>query len=374
MPISRRLLTRLAAVLAAMLAVAAVSGVPAAWAQTFVLYNNTSYPNADLGAEFGLTNSAVVYDHWGLSCSDTGCSNVPDQDTYQTEVKGYVAQFKAGPTAPVTLDFENIVPVSATSAAQAAQEVALWKQLITWTHQAVPQAPVGMYSYDWETTNDSYTAQLYASGYFNYFAPSMYTRWSTMSTWQSKLSAAVSNDHSMNSALPIYPYLWPQSDYLSGNPFTSSTDWNTEVTSVEAQAQGAIIWSNTTPLDSSACGWLGETAYLNSVLQGDPSYGPLTVTPTVPNTCLLSRDATTTIPVQFTNNGTSTTSTATLQPVSGLQGITETYTATSIPALAPGASWSTTLQVTVPATETDTTALLHIHYTTGDRRLTVIIP
>jgi len=44
-----------------------------------------------------------------------------------------------------------------------------------------------------------------------------------------------------------------------------------------------------------------------------------------------------------------------------------------VPALAPGGSFSTTLSVTVPSSETDQTALLRIDYGSGFRRLTVIV-
>lgn len=46
----------------------------------------------------------------------------------------------------------------------------------------------------------------------------------------------------------------------------------------------------------------------------------------------------------------------------------------SVPALAPGAPRSTTLDIAVPSAETDQTALLEINDGTGFRRLTVIIP
>lgn len=346
-----------------------------AHAASFTFYNDTSYPNADLGTNFGMTDSAVIYDDWNMSCSTTGCSNVPAQGNFEWEVRQQVSAYKASANAPITLDFENILPVSATSAAQAAQEVTLLHELITWAHDAEPSAPIGEYSYDYSTSYNSYTAQLYTSGYLDYFAPSLYTRWSTMAQWQTELNAAVANDHSIDSSLPIYPYIWPQYDNQSTKPFTTYTDWDRQLKAVEAQTQGAIVWSGTTALGSSACGWLGAMSYETGVLQGSTSHGPLTVTATPPNTCELTRSAETAIPVTFTNNTSATSAAATLQTHAGQQGITESnWQYWDIPSLAPGASFSTTLYVTVPSTETDTTALLHITYDTGDQRLAVIIP
>lgn len=59
--------------------------------------------------------------------------------------------------------------------------------------------------------------------------------------------------------------------------------------------------------------------------------------------------------------------------VAGPQGIAESYSSKAVPALAPGGSFSTTLDVTVPSSETDQTALLQINYGSGFRRLTVIV-
>lgn len=144
---------------------------------------------------------------------------------------------------------------------------------------------------------------------------------------------------------------------------------------MQSRTQGAIVWADAaTTLGTGSCGWLGDLAHEMSVLTGTQSSGPLTVTAEVPNTCEIGRGSTTSAPVTLTNNGTTTSAATTLRPASGPQGITESYGSTSVPALAPGASWSTTLSLTVPSSETDRTALLRINYDGGFGRLTVIIP
>jgi hypothetical protein len=59
---------------------------PPARAASFTFFNNTHYPNADLGTNFGLTNSTIVYDMWNMSCSTTGCTGEPSQSTYEAQV------------------------------------------------------------------------------------------------------------------------------------------------------------------------------------------------------------------------------------------------------------------------------------------------
>ncbi|WP_186526032.1 NEW3 domain-containing protein [Leekyejoonella antrihumi] len=343
-------------------------------ATSFTVFNETQGDHSTWALDqFGLTNNAVVYDRWGLTCSTTGCSNVPSQSTFESAITSVVSQFGASPTTPIALDFEGIVPDSATSNAQAQQDLNLYEELATWAHGAEPSAPIGMYSYDWKTAYDSYTAQLYTGGYFQFFAPTMYNRWATVADWKAELSAAVSNDKSMDSSLPIYPFIWPMWDNGSSAEL-SAADWTTEFRDLEPSTQGAIVWANSaTTLDTTSCGWLSDLSYEMSVLDNKQSTGPLTVTAAVPNTCEISHGATTAVPLTITNNGTSTSVATTLSAQPGPQGITEAYTSAAVPALAPGASYSTTLNITVPSSVTDQTALLQINYGTGFRRLTVIV-
>lgn len=343
-------------------------------ATSFTVFNETQGDKPHWALEqFGLTDNAPIYDQWALSCSTTGCSNVPSQSTFEAAVRSAVSKFGAASSTPIALDLENIVPVNATSSAQAQQDLDLYEKLATWAHDAEPAAPIGMYSYDWNTAYDSYTAQLYTGGYFQFFAPTMYNRWATVADWKNELNAAVANDKSMDSGLPIYPFIWPLWDNGSSGEL-SAADWSTEFGDLESSTQGAIVWANSaTALDATSCGWLSDLAYEMSVIENDQSAGPLTVTAAVPNTCEISRGATTAVPLTITNNGTSTSAATTLSAQSGPQGTTEAYSSKGVPALAAGGSFSTTLNVAVPASETDQTALLRIDYGTGFRRLTVVV-
>lgn len=76
----------------------------------------------------------------------------------------------------------------------------------------------------------------------------------------------------------------------------------------------------------------------------------------------------------LTNDGKSTSAATTLKAESRPQNIRESYTSASVLALEPGASRSTTLDITVPSAETDQSALLEVDYGTAFRRLTVIVP
>ncbi|MEY9848617.1 hypothetical protein [Streptacidiphilus sp. MAP5-3] len=359
-----------------MLALVLAPAATPAHAASFTVYNSTNEnaPNADL-EQFGVTDAATVYDDWSLSCSTTGCSNVPSQSTFEAKVQEYVSLDKSGSTGPITLDFENILPVSAGSDAQAAQEVTLFKELITWAHDAEPSAPIGEYSYDWSSAYSSYTAELYASGYLNFFAPSMYNRWATTSDWSSELSAAVTNDHAINSSLPIYPYVEGQWDNGSSTSWLSGVDWDVEFQQLQADTQGAVLWGNT-PTDASACSWLGAFSAEMGGLTGTASHGPLSVSATPPNTCEVTRGATTTLPFTVTNNATSTSTATELADTTATQGITVgNFEYWDIPALASDAAWGPdNLDVVVPSTATATTALLYINYGTGVQRLAVIIP
>lgn len=349
-------------------------GVPRAHAAAFTVYNATteSWPHGDL-EQFGATDAATVYDNWSLACSTTGCSNVPSQSTFEAKVQSYAGIDKSGASGPITLDFEGIVPVDATSTAQAAQEVALWKELITWAHDAEPNAPIGMYSYDYATAYTSYTAQLYASGYLDFFAPSLYNRWASVAAWKTELNAAVADDHAIDAALPIYPYVWQQWDN-GGSGVLSGVDWDVEFQALQGAVQGAVLWTGEAALGSTACGWLGALSAEMGGLTGTASHGPLTLTATVPGGCELTRGATTDIPVTVTNNTASTTAATTLQGPTGPSGVGGTWQFYDIPALAPGGTWSTTLHAAVTSAETATTALLHLGYGTGDQRLAVLIP
>lgn len=348
-------------------------------AASFTMYSavDESQSAADL-EQYGVTDAATVYDDWGLSCTTTGCSNVPTQAVFEAKVQEYASLDESGSTGPITLDFENILPVSATSDAQAAEEVSLYQELITWAHDAEPDAPIGMYSYDWENTYQSYTAELYGSGYLDYFAPSMYNRWASVSDWESELSSAVSNDDAIASPLPIYPYLEAVWDTGSDTGYLDGDDWDTEFKDLEASVPGAVLWDAGPLSDNTACGWLGAFSAEMGGLTGTSSSGPLTVTDSAQGTgCVFPSGATSTVSFTLTNDGTGTSAATTMSDdTGGPDGITigdfEYY---DVPALDPGGSFGPdTANLTVPSTApSGTTALMKLDYGTGYERVAIII-
>jgi hypothetical protein len=357
-------------------AVATVASPPVhAKAQSFTVYSavDESQSSADL-EQFGVTDATTVYDVWGLSCSTTSCSNVPTQSDFESEVQTYVGLDESGSTGPITLDFEGILPVSASSDAEAAEEVSLWQELITWAHDAEPDAPIGIYSYDWSDAYSSYTAELYQPGYLDYFAPSMYNRWSTVADWETELSDAIANDDAINSSLPIYPYLWALWDTSSDTSYLDGSDWGTEFSDLEASVPGAILW-NAGSLDSTAaCSWLDEFSYEMGVLTGTESTGPLTLTASQPDSCVFTSGTTTSVPFTITNDGSSTNAATTMSDFSGPDGITlGDFEYWDVPALASGDSWSSAANVNVPSGTTITTALLEFDYGTGFQRMVILI-
>jgi hypothetical protein len=334
---------------------------PTAQAAGFAVYTNERNSPTPGLQQYGAVKSTVVYDAFAFTCDANGCySNggaLPSQATYQAKITDYMSQFGGGASAPVVLDFENIV-LTALSGQAATNAFNLWKQLITWTHQAAPSAPVGMYGYDWSTQNNSLTAQLHQNGLLDFFAPRAY--WDsgeTQSSWSSQLDQAIANDHSLASGQPIYPYISPQQ--INGG-YVSGSTWSYVINQLKSKTEGGVIWEPSAS-DSSACNWVSQNSYELGVITGTSSSGPLTATATAPSgTCVVPRGASTTIPVTIKNTSSSTTAASTMQSFTGApQGITGTWQYWDIPSLAPGATWTTALLLTVPSSETWSTALLH---------------
>ena len=381
-PLHRSLLHRslLGRVIAAvLLAVAlAAAGLPGltsrASAASFTVYTDERDANPVDLAQYGAVKATVAYDAFALTCDSSGCyangGALPTQSAFEADIRTYVGEFGGSASSPIVLDYENIV-LAALSGQAADNAFTLWKQLITWTHDAEPSAPVGMYGYDWETANNSLTQQLHQNGLLDFFAPRAYSySTQTAAAWTSTLDSAVSNDRSLASDQPIYPYVNPAyqdtGGYLSGSAFSS------EISQIQALTTGVVVWEATAS-GASACGWLDDFSYAMGQLTGTGSSGPLTVTAQVPNTCVLPRGATTGIPLTITNDSASTSSATTISSFSGPSGITGSYSYWDVPALAPGASWTTTLTVTVASTQVDATALLTIDYGSGTQRLCVVV-
>lgn len=355
---------------------------PAHAASTFTLFDDTNYNDANLVANYGMTPAAVVYDGWNMSCANTttySCTLGPQADV-QAKIKALAASVPA--TSPVVLDFEGLDFTSATPAAQAANDFQAWQTIIGWARAVLPAGqPLGHYAYDynWNSTQIGYEQTLHGSGNFDFFAPSLYTHDSTGSTFTTQLGNAVTNDQAANSSQPIYPFIWPQWD-ISGqaNTFMDSTTWTSQLNQLKAKTAGAIVWSPVTDLvwpgqNTDSCGWIAATHNFQTANTGSGGdTGTLGVTASFPNTCLLTRGQTTSVPVTVTNSG-STTSAATTLTVSGATGVSGTASPSSVPALAPGATWSTTVSMTVGANASLGDTIVNFALGGGNQYRTAII-
>lgn len=343
----------------------------------FTMYTNERGANRPGLEQYGAIRATVVYDVFAFTCDNNGCySNggaLPSQAAYEAKVREYAGagQFGGASGAPVVLDFESIV-VTALSGQAATNAFNLWKQLITWTKNAVPGSPVGMYGYDWETRNNNLTQQLHQNGLFDFFAPRAY--WNSgqsRASWTSTLDAAVANDHALAPGQPIYPYI--HSAYINGGAM-SHQDSLYMYEQFRAKTEGAVMWEPNNHSAAADCGWLWQFSAHTGIVTGSPISGPIRVDGAIPGgSCIVPRGATTSIPVTVVNTTGSTTSATVLQGVSGVQGITGSFTNPNVPSLAAGATFTTTLNLTVPSSTSFSTALIPIRTGISNTRWAVIV-
>ncbi|MFF3839150.1 hypothetical protein [Streptomyces sp. NPDC001930] len=375
---------RRAAVVAAVVAIALLPAVAhprqASAAAGFQVFTNERSAHPPGLAQYGAVKATVVYDVFAFRCDAAGCTSnggpLPSQATYEAKVKEYMGanQFGGEATAPVVLDFEDIV-LTALSGQAATHAFGLWKQLITWTHNAAPSAPVGMYGYDWSTHNNDLTRQLHQDGYFDFFAPRAY--WDageTQSGWAAQLDQAVANDRALAPGQPIYPYIHPKT---IGGGYLPGTTWAFIVDQLKTKTEGAVVWEPSAS-DASACNWVSQHSYESGVITGTSSSGPLTARATLPSgDCTLTRGAQVDIPVTITNTSGSTTPATSMQTINnqatGVHGTGTTWQYWNIPSLPPGQSATTTLHLQVDATQVASTVLLHLRTGISDTRWAVVI-
>lgn len=206
----------------------------------FRVFNSTRYANADHLDRAGLVPFTSVYDVWKLTCDETQCSNVPTEGQFKKILASYVAQFRS--STFIAFDFENIVIDRADSAAQANNEVQLFKKFIAWTRDSYPEAKIGMYDYDFNSKFLDIRAKIYRGGGFDFFAPTLYQRWPKHDAWYAHLHAAVRNDRAINQSLPIYAYVSPYRAGITKNGFLSDTEWSRQLTDARRAINGVIIW------------------------------------------------------------------------------------------------------------------------------------
>ncbi|GAA1038337.1 NEW3 domain-containing protein [Streptomyces murinus] len=378
----RRTVTTAAALAAAV--VPALALAPAAHADQaralrsgFTVYTNErNVPTPGL-ENFGAVRSTVAYDYFHLTCDAAGCYSdggaLPTEDAYKAKILDYVQQFHGGPTDPVVLDFEPIA-LTEVSGPAATNAFALWKQLIHWTHEAMPKAPVGAYGYDWKTTNIDLVKKLHAPGLLDFFAPRAYfDKTPGMTGWNSNLDGALANDHAIAPGQPVVPYISPSFSGNTGTGYLDGTQIDTIFATLKARTQGVVVWEPDAK-GPAACGWFNAFSANMGTLTNTASHGPLTAKATTPGgDCTVPAGATTTVPVTFTNTSSAATAATTVQAPGGLPaGWSVTWSDTSVPALAPGAAWTTSFTVTAPAAGPDNTALLHQTTGLGDTRFAMV--
>jgi len=223
----------------------------------FLVYDDTRYPNSQAVLEtMGAMRNAVFFSQtaWPGTCTSTGCPDAPTQAVFQSLLQTYVKEF--GSSNTIILDFENLVISKEASTAAANNAVALFLQMIAWTRAIYPNAKIGIYDYDWSSNYSSSStgfnairAQLFKGGTasFDFFAPTMYQRWTTHAIWDQNLAQAIINDTAINNTngvnLPIYPYISPYISGTTADGLLTDAEWKSEL---------ADLVSCNTP-SSSAC-------------------------------------------------------------------------------------------------------------------------
>lgn len=253
----------------------------------FLIYDNSFYPNSQqVFDSAGALRATVMYSQqtWPGTCSSSGCPNAPTETQFKQDLTAYVNEF--GTSNVIIFDYENLVLSAESSAAAASQAAALFQQLITWTRQVYPNAKIGMYDYDYSSTyspgnSNGYNtirAQLFngSTNSFDFFAPTLYQRWSTHTAWDQNLAQAIINDSAINKtnglSLPIYPYISPYVNGTYTGTLLADSEWQSELTDLvscdtpSSSACTAIMATVTPP--AGTCSASGSTTPCSAVSGG----------------------------------------------------------------------------------------------------------
>lgn len=253
-----------------------------AFAQTpppsFLIYDNTNYPNS--GSTFdaaGALRATVMYSQstWPGTCNSTGCPDAPTESEFKNDLQAYVNEF--GTSNTIIFDYEDLDISNESSTAAANYAVTLFQQMIAWTRQVYPNAKIGMYDYDWSSSYDPNSSSGYnairaklfngTTDSFDFFAPTMYQRWSNHEAWDQNLAQAIINDSAINQAnglkLPIYPYISPYTNGNSADALLADSEWEAELTDLfscnnPSSSACQTVMLNVTPV-SGECSAAGST-------------------------------------------------------------------------------------------------------------------
>lgn len=205
------------------------------------LFNATRFSNATHLASIRIDPLTTVYDQWNMYCDSSSCYNVPDEYNFIKSVNDSVAKFHS--KKYIVLDFEKISVDTAKSKAQAYNDALLIRKLSGWVKQYYPEAKIGMYDYDYNSSFIQIRSELYYNGGFDFFAPTLYQRWGDYLTWEDNMKKAINNDQKINHNLPIYAYVSPYKSGVTQNGLIEEGEWRNEINAIATHdIKGVIIW------------------------------------------------------------------------------------------------------------------------------------
>lgn len=218
--------------------------LPAHATGTFTVYERETYLDVDFSAA-GAVRAVIVNNSAWESLLESG--GMPSE----TDYKAVVSSRTAGQAGPVILDHEKIYLKGVTRAV-AEHRRDQWIQLLTWTHDVVPNHTVGIYNFLHEVDPANLDLAAEVAAYADAFFPSMYS-WigngnncSDQTGWTTRLTAIMSRAASIDPAKPVIPFVWPQfyPSCTGGGSFLTGPQWRYQLDTIQAQgAAGLVIYS-----------------------------------------------------------------------------------------------------------------------------------
>lgn len=209
------------------------------YAKSSQVFNSTQFSNSKSLNSRNVIPATVVYDVWRMTCTDKECENVPDKKSFDNVVEKYINIF--GSDKFIIFDFEGIVLDKASSQGKSENSIRLLRLLLSWARQLHPEAQYGLYDYDWNNNNLTNRLSLFDSGGFDFFAPTLYQRWTNHPEWSKNLDAALNNDRLANR--PVYFFLSPYYNGKTADGYLGNEEWKHELEEVKGKGAGIILWA-----------------------------------------------------------------------------------------------------------------------------------
>lgn len=215
---------------------------------TFNVYDNLDYVNRPKLADYGVSESNVLYQEH-IWPQHTSHKNLPDQAWYVEMVRKRVVH-----SGPVVVDVEDL-PIGGTDEAEVRENVRILSTLADWTRDAVPTREIGFYSYnvlpDVPDTNVPWVKPLLDR--IDSFFVGMYSLNDDRQAWVARANHMVERARTLAPNKKIYFYLWPQ--YLErarqSEQFIDVETWKFVLTQSCLLADGIVLWSKHVPMTSS---------------------------------------------------------------------------------------------------------------------------